>query len=44
MNLFTPATAAMRADARFHALCDGMGMTAYWRQRGVAPDRFFNLA
>lgn len=44
MNLFTPATAAMRSDVRFKSLCEGMGMTAYWQQRGVWPDRMFNLA
>lgn len=43
MNLFTPATAAMRADPRFEALCDGMGMSAYWRARGVAPDPMYKL-
>jgi len=44
MNLFTPATAAMRADVRFERLCDGMGMTAYWRKRGIWPDPIFRLS
>lgn len=38
INLFTPATAAMRADPRFEALCDGLGMVEYWRTAGVTPD------
>lgn len=44
MNLFTPATAAMRADPRFKSLCDGIGMTNYWRKRGIGPDATYNLA
>ena len=44
MNLFTPATAAMRSDARFKRLCDGMGMTAYWRKRGIWPDPMYRLS
>ena len=44
MNLFTPATAAMRSDPRFKRLCDGMGMTAYWRKRGIWPDPMFRLS
>ena len=36
--LFTPAVAAMQADPRFMALCDGIGLVAYWRARGVRPD------
>jgi tetratricopeptide (TPR) repeat protein len=36
--LFTPPAAAMRADARFAALCDGIGFTAYWLKRGIKPD------
>lgn len=43
MNLFTPATAAMRLDPRFEGLCDGIGMTAYWRKRGIWPDPMFRL-
>jgi len=43
MNLFTPATAAMRGDPRFRPLCDGMGMTVYWRQRGIWPDPFLRM-
>lgn len=36
--LFTPPCAGMRADPRFVSLCDGIGLSAYWRQRGVRPD------
>jgi hypothetical protein len=36
--LFTPPAAVMRADARFLPLCDGVGLTDYWRSRGVTPD------
>ena len=44
MNLFVPATAAMRADPRFMPLCEGMGMAAYWRKRERWPDSMFGLA
>jgi DNA-binding winged helix-turn-helix (wHTH) protein/Flp pilus assembly protein TadD len=44
MILFTPATAAMRADPRFKRLCDGIGMTEYWRKRGIWPDPMYRLA
>lgn len=40
MNLFTPATRPMRADPRFASLCDGIGLTRYWKVRGVGPDAF----
>jgi hypothetical protein len=36
--LFTPPCAAMRADRRFPALCDELGLADYWRSRGVRPD------
>jgi DNA-binding winged helix-turn-helix (wHTH) protein/Flp pilus assembly protein TadD len=36
--LFTPPIAGMRADPRFEALVDQIGLTAYWRARGVKPD------
>ena len=36
--LFTPPVASMRADPRFLELCDGIGLTDYWRARGVRPD------
>jgi hypothetical protein len=39
LGLFTPPTAAMRADARFSALADGLGLTEYWAKRGT-PDAF----
>ncbi|HEU4819590.1 MAG TPA: winged helix-turn-helix domain-containing protein [Qipengyuania sp.] len=38
MALFVPPAAPMRADPRFDALMDGMGLTEYWRQRNVRPD------
>ncbi|MGI8705141.1 MAG: winged helix-turn-helix domain-containing protein [Sphingomicrobium sp.] len=43
MNLFTPATAAMRADPRFAELCDGIGLTEYWSSRRIGPDPMFRL-
>ena len=36
--LFVPPTAPLRADPRFGALADGIGLTAYWAKRGVRPD------
>lgn len=36
--LFTPPAAPLRADPRFGSLCDGIGLTDYWRKRGVEPD------
>ena len=36
--LFTPPCRIVRADARFLPLCEGMGLTDYWRARGVRPD------
>lgn len=36
--LFTPPVAAVRADPRFKALCDGIGLTEYWAKRGIKPD------
>lgn len=36
--LFTPPSAAIRADARFDRLCEAIGLTDYWRIRGVRPD------
>jgi hypothetical protein len=43
MNLFTPATAALRSDPRFERLCAGIGLIAYWRKRGIWPDPMFRL-
>lgn len=43
MNLFTPATAAMRRQSRFAALCRGIGLTDYWRHPGYAPDAFLKV-
>jgi DNA-binding winged helix-turn-helix (wHTH) protein/tetratricopeptide (TPR) repeat protein len=36
--LFTPPCKAMRADLRFLPLCGAVGLTEYWRLRGVRPD------
>jgi tetratricopeptide (TPR) repeat protein len=36
--LFVPPAASMRADPRFLALCEGVGLTTYWRSRKVRPD------
>ena len=36
--LFTPPIAAMRADPRFQALVDEIGLAAYWDARKVRPD------
>lgn len=36
--LFAPPSAAVRADPRFGALCNAIGLTDYWRVRGVRPD------
>jgi len=38
MMLWTPPSAAMRADPRFADLCRGIGLVDYWRRRGVGPD------
>jgi DNA-binding winged helix-turn-helix (wHTH) protein/Flp pilus assembly protein TadD len=38
MMLFTPAVAAMQADPRFMTLCQGIGLTEFWRRRGTRPD------
>jgi DNA-binding winged helix-turn-helix (wHTH) protein/tetratricopeptide (TPR) repeat protein len=36
--LFTPPAEPMHADPRFATLCDGIGLTEYWRKQGVRPD------
>jgi DNA-binding winged helix-turn-helix (wHTH) protein len=36
--LFTPPTERMQSDPRFDLLCDGIGLTDYWRKRGITPD------
>lgn len=38
--LFMPPLVAVRQDARFEGLCDDLGLTRYWRKRGVTPDTF----
>lgn len=38
--LFIPATSALRADARFESLCEGLGLLDYWQQAEVWPDEF----
>jgi hypothetical protein len=42
--LFTPPCASIRADPRFKEICDGIGLTEYWRRRGVKPDYMFAKA
>lgn len=39
-GLFTPPTKAMRLDPRFRSLADGLGLSDYWRRRGIGPDAF----
>jgi len=41
--MFTPATNALRADPRFATLCDVIGLTKFWRQRGDGPDESLRL-
>lgn len=36
--LFVPVTASLHADPRFDTLCEGIGLSRYWRQRGIQPD------
>lgn len=36
--LFTPASKAVRFDPRFPLLCDAIGLTEYWKRRGILPD------
>ena len=36
--LSTPPLAQFRADPRYGPLCDGIGLTAYWRLRQIKPD------
>ncbi len=36
--LFNPCTEAMRVDGRFSRLVEGMGLSAYWKRRGILPD------
>lgn len=36
--LFLPPLAAVRADPRFSALCEGIGLAQYWRDRGLGPN------
>lgn len=36
--LYTPATRPLRDDPRFAALSDAIGLTEYWRRRGIEPD------
>ena len=40
MFLWTPPNAALRADPRFADLCDGIGLTQYWKARGTGPDAY----
>ena len=43
MSLFTLATAAMRTDVRFQALCRGIGLNDYWKVAGRAPNAFLKV-
>ena len=36
--MWAPPVAPMRADPRFLPLCASIGLTDYWKQRGVQPD------
>lgn len=36
--LFIPPLAPLRADPRFNAICDQIGLTGYWAKRGIRPD------
>jgi hypothetical protein len=36
--MFTPAAKPMFNDPRFLELCQGIGLTDYWRRRNVKPD------
>jgi DNA-binding winged helix-turn-helix (wHTH) protein/tetratricopeptide (TPR) repeat protein len=36
--LFTPTASAMQKDPRFLPLMEQMGLTDYWKRRGVVPD------
>jgi hypothetical protein len=36
--MFTPPAAPLRPDPRFLPLCEGVGLTEYWRKRGIKPD------
>lgn len=44
MALFVPPAAPMRADPRFDALMEGMGIAQYWRARNLRPDYQLGLA
>ena len=39
-GLFIPPTKPMRLDPRFRPLADELGLTDYWRRRGIGPDAF----
>jgi hypothetical protein len=41
--IFTPATAAFRADPRFPAFAHDLGLVDDWRERGVWPDAIHGL-
>ena len=42
--LFTPPVASLRADPRFEALCEDIGLSAYWKLRGIKPDYQLDVA
>jgi DNA-binding winged helix-turn-helix (wHTH) protein/tetratricopeptide (TPR) repeat protein len=39
-GLWTPPTKRMRLDPRFRLLADGLGLTEFWKRRGIGPDAF----
>lgn len=39
-GLFVPPTKPMRLDPRFRPLADGLGLSDYWRKRGIGADDF----
>jgi len=36
--MFMPPVEAVRRDARFEGVCEEIGLSRYWRTRGVGPD------
>ena len=38
MMLWIPVNAILRREPGFTELCDQLGLSAYWRERGVTPD------
>ena len=42
--LFTPPVASLRADPRFKVLSEDIGLSAYWKLRGIKPDYQLDIA